>query len=196
MTVQGMHTPPELPNEHERQLTLEALGQLDTEGEERFDRVVDIAKRLFDVPIALVTLVDQDRQWFKAKRGIGIAGTDRSVSFCGHAIARDGVMVVEDALKDPRFDDNPLVIGSPFMRFYAGAPLEIAPGIRVGTLCLIDTEAREFAPSEQDLLARLAAIVRDELIRAPAQTPEDLGADDTKPTRDWIQALRAKLSGA
>ncbi len=188
-----MQEAPELDNEIERLQILRALGQLDTQAEERFDRIVEISKLLFNVPIALITLVDVNRQWFKANRGLGAKSTARSVSFCGHAIAGDDVMVVEDTLADERFDDNPLVNGEPFIRFYAGAPLTLAPQIRVGTLCIIDTENRSFTTQDRQMLMRIAGIVRDELLRPPAPSVSDLRREKTDQGIDTL-VDRIKLS--
>ncbi|WP_296950034.1 GAF domain-containing protein [uncultured Massilia sp.] len=144
---------------------------LDTPPEERFDRIVAFAAQEFDVPIALVTLLDSDRQWFKAKVGVDVCETGRDVSFCGHAILRPDVMVVPDALADARFADNPLVTGAPFIRFYAGAPLELPSGERLGTLCLIDRRPRTLDALDLGILGTLRDLVVMELSRreqAPA----------------------------
>src|ERR1700748_847030 len=111
---------PSLPNETERLDSLRSLCLLDTAPEERFDRVTRLACKLFGVPIALVSLVDQDRQWFKSAHGLDARETPRDISFCGHAIASAEPLIVEDTQKDSRFADNPLVLGEPHIRFYAG----------------------------------------------------------------------------
>jgi GAF domain-containing protein len=108
------------PDEAARLERLRLFGILDTPPEERFDRLTRLARRLFDVPIALLSLVDDDRQWFKSKDGLDVEETSREVAFCAHAIRNDGVMVVQDALEDERFRENPLVQGVPHIRFYAG----------------------------------------------------------------------------
>lgn len=113
---------------------------LDAAPEERFDRLTRLAKRLFNVPIALVTLIDKDRQWFKSCVGLDVSETSRDVSFCGHAILQNELMLVPDAREDLRFHDNPLVTGAPNIRFYAGYPLTVPDGNKLGTLCLIDTK--------------------------------------------------------
>jgi PAS domain S-box-containing protein len=136
---------------------------LDTPAEERFDRIVRTAARLFRVPTVLVSLVDESRQWFKARIGLDSCATDRTVSFCAHAILSPNTFVVPDALEDPRFADNPLVTGAPCVRFYAGHPLRASDGSRVGTLCLIDTQVRDFSTQEREQLADLAAWVELEL---------------------------------
>ncbi|MET0404888.1 MAG: ATP-binding protein [Cystobacter sp.] len=156
--------PPTLPPDEPRRLrALRRLELLDTPAEERFDRIVRTAARLFRVPITLVTLVDASRQWFKARVGLDAPSTERDVSFCGHAILTPSTFVVRDALLDARFADNPLVTGEPHVRFYAGHPLHAADGSPVGTLCLIDRQARDFSEEERQQLEDLAAWVELEL---------------------------------
>ena len=129
---------PQLPSDETQRLrALQRLKILDTDIEERFDRITRLACRMFNVPIALVSLVDQDRQWFKSRQGLDACQTGRDISFCGHAILHDGPLVVLDATQDPRFDDNPLVVGAPFIRFYAGHPIHSPDGSRIGTICII-----------------------------------------------------------
>ena len=109
---------PTIPeNELQRLATLRALNVLDTDAEERFDRITRLTRRIFSLPICVVTLVDADRQWFKSRQGLEVAETPREISFCGHAINHDGIFIVNDALKDPRFSDNPLVTEQPHIRF-------------------------------------------------------------------------------
>ncbi len=150
-------------NEAVRLALLRDLDILDTAPEERFDRVTRLASAILDAPIALVSLVDHDRQWFKARTGLEATQTAREVAFCAHAILDDGVMVVPDAREDPRFAHNPLVTGDLGIRFYAGAPLILQPHVRLGTLCVIDRVPRELDPTQRQLLADLAAVVVDEL---------------------------------
>lgn len=155
---------PEIPeNEVDRLRALHGLGILDTQCEERFDRLTRMARRLFDVPIAVVSLVDHDRQWFKSCSGIEVSETSRDISFCGHAILEDATFVVEDALLDPRFSDNPLVAAPPFIRFYAGCPLRLRDGERVGTLCILDSQPRTMSREDLCLLSDLTLMVVDEL---------------------------------
>lgn len=135
--------------------------------EARFDQIVELARVLFDVPIALVTLVDRDRQWFKARCGLGVRETDRDVAFCAHAIQEDTIFVVEDALEDVRFRDNPLVTGEPHIRFYAGAILKSVNGYPLGTLCIIDRKPRKFSRADQTKLISLSKFVADELRMDP-----------------------------
>lgn len=158
-----MQRPPTPPDEAERLAALRRLGLLDSAPEERFDRITRLARELFDVPIALVSLVDTERQWFKSRAGLEAAETSREVSFCGHAILEEGPLVVVDALEDERFAGNPLVQGAPGIRFYAGQPLTADGKHRVGTLCLISDRPRQLSAGERELLHDLGRIVEGEL---------------------------------
>ncbi|MGB0766546.1 MAG: HD-GYP domain-containing protein [Phycisphaeraceae bacterium] len=159
-----MQVPPKPDNESERLKALRAYDLLDTEATQGFDDIVNLAAHLFDVPTALVSLIDDDRQWFKAKCGLDACETSRDVSFCGHAILQSGVMVVEDATRDKRFADNPLVTGEPNIRFYAGAPLVDPDGMLLGTLCLIDYKPRGLCDRDRELLTKLAKQVIDQTL--------------------------------
>jgi diguanylate cyclase (GGDEF)-like protein len=144
--------------------TLRRLGILDTPPDERFDRVTRLAQRVFQVPYALVSLVDEDRQWFKSKAGgLDDDETPREHSFCSHAINQPGIMHVADATKDERLSGNPYVVGEPHVRFYAGRPILAPDGQPVGTLCILNDEPREFTPDEAAVLNDLAAIVEQEI---------------------------------
>jgi PAS domain S-box-containing protein len=155
---------PELPPEEtERQAALERTGLLDTEPEERFDRYTRMARKAFRVPIALVSLVDKSRQWFKSCQGLEASETSRDISFCGHAILGSGILIIEDTLEDPRFAENPLVTEAPNIRFYAGAPIHNSEGFRLGTLCLIDKTPRSFDKEDQSLLREIADCVEEEI---------------------------------
>jgi len=155
---------PPIPDDEEVRLaTLHNMGLLDTSPEERFDRLTRLAQHLLNVPIALVSLVDSNRQWFKSCQGLDASETSRSISFCGHAILEDQVFVIPDALRDPRFEDNPLVTGAPHIRFYAGQPLRADNGSRVGTLCVIDSKPHQLTKIERDCLRDLAILVEGEL---------------------------------
>ena len=158
-----MQEPPVPLDETVRLVSLHSLRIMDSAPEERFDRVTRMAKRLFDVDICLVSLVDSDRQWFKSKQGLEDCQTSREVSFCGHAILQEQAFVVEDAHVDERFADNPLVTGDPGVRFYAGYPVHSPDGRPIGTLCLIDKEPRKISASEVETLRDFAALVDDEL---------------------------------
>lgn len=150
-------------NEAERIQVLRELLILDTDPEERFDVITVYCQSRFDCAIALVTLVDSDRQWFKSACGLNVRETPRDISFCGHVILQDEVMVINDTLQDPRFADNPLVLGAPFIRFYAGAPLTLSSGHNVGTLCIIDPKPKRLAEEEVAHLEVLARLVSLEL---------------------------------
>ncbi|CAM4489327.1 GAF domain-containing protein [Corallococcus exiguus] len=156
--------PPPTPADEPRRLqALRSLCLLDTPAHERFDRIVRAAAHLFRVPISLVSLVDENRQWFKARIGLDGTETPRELSFCAHAILSPSTFIVPDALKDPRFHDNPFVLGAPFVRFYAGHPLRATDGSRVGTLCLIDSQPRDFLDADRTALADMAAWAEGEL---------------------------------
>jgi phosphoribosyl 1,2-cyclic phosphodiesterase len=150
-------------DEAERVTALWNLGILDTEPEARFDRYTEVARSQFDVPIALVSLVDSDRQWFKSHPGLDISQTPRDESFCAHAILGPDVFVVPDALQDDRFADNPYVAHGPRLRFYAGVPLTLTDGERVGTLCIMDNRPRALDELQIQRLRALARMVEAEL---------------------------------
>lgn len=155
----------ELPdNEPQRLTALHDLQVLDTPADQAFDRITQLARDLFDVPIALVSLVDKERQWFKSHQGLDTHETCREVSFCAHAVHANEPLVVADTRHDTRFTDNPLVEGAPNIRFYAGCPLRPVDGLAVGTLCLIDHHPRHFSPRDLKILKSLAGQV-EELLR-------------------------------
>ena len=157
--------------------TLAALDILDTPPEESFDRITRLASGALGVPIALVSLVENTRQWFKSKKGIEVCETPIEHSFCAHAIQRDEVFVVPDATTDNRFADNPLVVGDPGIRFYAGMPLKMADGVRIGTVCVIDSKPRQLKQHEAQLLRDLASLAVHELeLRRAASSDPLTGA--------------------
>jgi phosphoribosyl 1,2-cyclic phosphodiesterase len=157
-------------NEPARLAALRGLNVLDTPAEERFDRITADACREFDVPYAVVSLVDQTRQWFKSHHGIEIAETPRDQSVCTHAILADSVLQVPDLSTDDRFADSPMVAGPLDLRFYAGAPLVLSDGSRVGTLCIGDRRPRVLSEAQLEQLQQLAHAVRDELESSVAAT--------------------------
>tara|TARA_R110001583_G_scaffold16518_13_gene67657 strand:+ start:1037 stop:2023 length:987 start_codon:yes stop_codon:yes gene_type:complete len=166
---------PEIPvNDVERLKTLRALNILNTPMEERFDRITRMARRLFNVPIALVSLIDEDRQWFKSCMGLDVRETPRDISFCGHAILDDSILVVPDAKDDERFFNNPLVLSEPNIGFYAGCPLRAPDGHVLGTLCLIDTHARTLSGEDLEMLRDLALIVEAEIATVELNTLDEL----------------------
>jgi GAF domain-containing protein len=155
---------PALPdNEAERLAALYELLILDTPPEERFNKIVAFAANEFEAPIVLVSLIDEHRQWFKANYGLDAQETGRDISFCGHAILQPDIMVVPDAAADERFANNPLVTGYPNIRFYAGAPLAMPSGHRIGTLCVIDSKPRQFDTVALAIMASLRDLIVQEL---------------------------------
>jgi diguanylate cyclase (GGDEF)-like protein len=167
--------PAPLPeNESERLRSLRALNLLDTSPEERFDRLTRVARRLFDAPIALMSLVDEDRQWFKSRPGLDFPQTPREHSFCAHAILDEGAFIVPDALADERFRDNPLVRSFPEIRFYAGYPVKGPDGSALGTLCVIDHEPRDVEEEDVDALRDLAGLAEQEIKSLSLATSDEL----------------------
>ena len=169
-----MKKPPVPLDETMRLRSLHSLRILDSAPDERFDRVTRMAKRLMDVDICLVSLVDSDRQWFKSKQGLDACETSREISFCGHAILEEKPFIIEDTLTDPRFVDNPLVTDNPNIRFYAGYPVHGPEGRRIGTLCLIDRLPRQFSDRDVETLKEFAALVDDELATASQLNVDEL----------------------
>ncbi len=166
---------PELPaDEGSRLKALRSLNILDTSAEERFDRLARLAKRMFNVPIALVSLVDENRQWFKSCIGLNVAETPRDISFCGHAILGNEIFIIPDASLDERFADNPLVLNEPNIRFYAGCPLRYLDGSKLGTLCIIDREPRILSDEDLIALKDLAELAERELVAVQMATLDDL----------------------
>lgn len=166
--------PPEYPEDEALRLsTLRECRLLDSLPEERFDRITRLARQIFHTDIALISLIDEERQWFKSRQGLEAQETHRDISFCGHAILSGDVYVVEDASKDIRFSDNPLVLDAPFIRFYAGAPLHTKNGQRIGTLCIIDSKARILTTQELASLRDLADCVEHEIANEHAHRQHD-----------------------
>lgn len=156
--------PPVTDREAQRLASLRSLGILDTPREERFDRIVRLAQRLFDTPVAYVSLIDEDRQWFKARIGFAAPETPKELSFCAHAIAAGPeVFVVSDLTLDARFSENPIVKFDPSVRFYAGAPIAAPDGELLGTLCVLDQVPRELSDDDVSVLRDLAEMVESEV---------------------------------
>lgn len=167
-----------------RQAALDKTALLDTLDEERFDRLTRLASRALGTDIALVSLIDKDRQWFKSKHGLAVTQTARKDAFCAHAIQSDEIMVVLDAAQDTRFADNPLVTGNPNISFYAGAPLITKDGHALGTVCVIDSQPREtFSAEDKLILADIAATVMSEI----ESTVQDQVIEDLNVVNEELQ---------
>ena len=166
---------PEIPDDEWRRLeTLQSLELLDTPSEDRYDCVTRLARHVFSVPIALVTVVDANRQWFKSCAGLSTRETPRSVSFCGHTILGDEVFVIPDTWADERFIDNPLVVDEPYIRFYAGCPFRAPDGSNLGTLCIIDRKPRQLSAADIGALRDLASVVEREIAFLQMATVDEL----------------------
>jgi diguanylate cyclase (GGDEF)-like protein/PAS domain S-box-containing protein len=168
-----MQIAPIPPDDAKRLLALHSAQLLDTEDEDIFDRITRIAARLLNVPIALISLVDADRQWFKSKVGVCLTQTPRDISFCAHALLQRQPLVISDALEDPRFADNPQVTGAPFIRFYGGVPLLSLEGHAMGALCVIDSVPRVLTDKELAALVDLARMAEDQFQRRQLSLASD-----------------------
>ena len=161
-------------NEAERLDVLRSLGLLETPPEERFDRFTRFAQRLFDVPIAYISLIGEDIQWFKSIQGMEVEQTPRDVSFCSHTLLEDRLMIIEDALEDERFRTNPAVTSSPGIRFYAGIKLMAKDDLCIGTMCIVDTKPRVMPAEDIEILLDLARMVEQEFKAQAMATTDDL----------------------
>ncbi|WP_156254641.1 sensor domain-containing diguanylate cyclase [Sandarakinorhabdus oryzae] len=170
-------TEPHLDDEPGRLAALERYAILDTANEPQFDRITALICSALDVPMAAVSFIDKDRQWFKSRQNIAVAETARGIAFCDHTIRQPRAMIVGDSRRDPRFAENPLVTGAPHLLSYAGVPLQTPDGYNVGALCALDTRAREFTRSDIETLANLAAVAVDALeVRSIANYDQLTGA--------------------
>jgi GAF domain-containing protein len=146
-----------------RVAALQKYAILDTEPEQAFEDLTLLASYICKTPIAAISLVDEDRQWFKARIGLGVSQTPRDIAFCSTAIQQSDVMIVPDTFQDERFRNNPLVVSDPYIRFYAGAPLINEEGYALGTLCVVDRAPREFGPDQKEALQALSRLVLAQL---------------------------------
>jgi hypothetical protein len=181
-------------NESKRLKVLWQYEVLDTVPEEVFDDLTELAAHICEAPIALISLLDGDRQWFKSKVGLALKETSRDISFCTHAIRQSGLFIVPDAAKDRRFARNPLVLSDPKIRFYAGAPLITPDGHALGTLCVLDKVPRQLRTDQQQALRVLARHVMTQLeLRRHAR---ELAATQKarEATRDELEHARAQVS--
>ncbi|MDA0788925.1 MAG: sensor domain-containing diguanylate cyclase [Proteobacteria bacterium] len=169
-----MEIAPKPENEARRLEVLQSLGLLNTPREERFDRFTRFAQRLFDVPIAYISLIDEDVQWFKSIQGVDIEQTPRDVSFCSHTILNDNIVVVSDLTEDRRFRDNPVVISPPYIRFYAGVRLLVRDELAIGTLCIMDTKVRSLSFEDREILKDLAGMIEQEFMAHSMATTDEL----------------------
>ncbi len=184
---------PEPDNERDRLAVLKRLDSLDTAAEEALDNLVRLAAVICNAPISLISLVDEDRQWFKAKVGLDADETPRDLAFCAHAILDDKTMVVEDASSDERFFDNQLVTENPNIRFYAGAPLSVAD-TNLGTLCVIDDKPRELDDSQREALEVLRdAVVAQLELRRVQRDLRDL--KELLPLCAWCNSVNTGSNG-
>ena len=195
-------------NEFDRLAALDSYKLIDTPAEDEFDDIVKLAADIFDVPISLISFISQDRQFFKAKTGIELCGSDRDSSFCSHTLEDLEIMVVSDATIDARFRDNPFVLSEPFIRFYAGAPIIDSAGHGLGSLCIIDTQPRnDFASRDKSLLKRLARLVMTQIeqrklistktaaLKLAATIPDAIICTDDAGTMSFWNASAERLFG-
>lgn len=173
---------------------LKRLDILDTAEEKPFEKIVTLVQQILQVPMCAVSLVDRDRQWFKARRGLGVCETARDISFCTHTIQQSEPFIVRDALLDARFATNPLVTEAPFIRSYAGVPLTTPEGYNVGSLCAIDTKPREFPAAEIAVLMNFAAVVVGEMELRQIASCDQL--TDALSRRAWVERARSEVKRA
>ncbi|MBE0540951.1 MAG: GAF domain-containing protein [Verrucomicrobia bacterium] len=185
---------PKPKNDQQRLKVLWQYDVLDTVPEEVFDDLTDLAAHICEAPIALISLIDEDRQWFKSRIGVTLQETSRDISFCAHAISSDGLFIVPDATKDKRFRKNPLVTGEPKIRFYAGAPLVTPDGHALGTLCVLDKAPRTLNADQQHALRVLAHHVMTQLeLRRHARELAS-AREDTHQTKADLQRAHAEIA--
>ncbi|MCR9255084.1 MAG: sensor domain-containing diguanylate cyclase [Alphaproteobacteria bacterium] len=181
-------------DEEGRQRALDRYEVLDTQEEKPFETVVNLVQNTLNVPMCAVSLIDRDRQWFKARRGLGVRETPRDISFCTHAIKHGEPLVVNDATQHPTFKDNPLVTGDPHIRAYLGIPLMTPDGYNVGSLCAIDDKPREFPAHEVNILASFAKIVIDQLELRQIAASDPLTGCLSR--RAWVEKAEEEIKRA
>ncbi len=183
-----------LNDEEGRIFALHDLEILDTSEEKPFENIVDLIQQVLKVPMCAVSLVDKNRQWFKARRGMDAKETARDISFCTHAIRKMEPLVVPDSHKDPRFCDSPLVTGEPFIRSYAGIPLASSDGFNLGALCAMDKEPREFSDADIAILTNFANMVVSEMeLRRVASTDQ---LTNVLSRRGWLEEAKREIHRA
>jgi GAF domain-containing protein len=186
--------PPIPKNEVRRLKVLWQYDVLDTVPEAVFDELTSLAALICDAPIALITLIDENRQWFKSKVGVNLNETPRDISFCAHAIVKQDLMIVPDATKDKRFRNNPLVVSPPKIRFYAGMPLITPDGHALGTLCVVDLKPRKLTEAQKSALTVLARHVMTQLeIRRHANELADQRGQNVEAKAELLEA-RAEIA--
>jgi len=186
---------PKIPDNEETRLTaLRSLEILDTDFDDSYDRATRLAQWMFSVPIALVSLVDVNRQWFKSCIGLPVRETGRDISFCGHAILGNEVFIINDASKDERFFDNPLVTDAPHIRFYAGRPLKSLDGSAIGTLCIIDQKPRSFSNEDIIKFNDLGKIVEKEIHNKELANQVSRTQNDLVHAKDKAEQANAEKS--
>lgn len=187
------------PADHQEKKRLNVLWQyevLDTVPEEIFDDLTELAARICEAPIALISLVDEKRQWFKSRVGVSVSETSRDISFCAHAIRQPDLFIVPDATKDERFANNPLVVSDPKVRFYAGAPLVTADGYALGTLCVIDKVPRELREDQKQALRILARHVVSQLELRRRTRELKVARKESQDLRKELEQTQQKLTRA
>ena len=180
-------------NERARLEKLISLNILDTSPDDVFDEITQMVAKIFNVPIALVSLIDDHRQWFKSKYGLEVSETPKALAYCAHAILGNDIFVIPDSHQDDRFVNNPLTEGQPYVRFYAGAPLTTSDGYNLGTLCVISDEPRELNPDEAKILKMLAqSVIKEIELRAEAEKNQQLIQQLQKYQAETNKAVESK----
>ncbi len=186
---------PDKSSEEARRLrALQFYRVLDTASEKAFDDLTRLAATICDAPVSLISFVDADRQWFKSRQGLAAEQTPREHAFCAHTITGPEFLIVGDASQDERFAENPLVLGDPHIRFYAGAPLEVDSGVRLGSLCVIDRKPRQLADHQLEALGIVRDSVVAQLKLRRAQT-DLLALQKMLPMCAWCRSVRVGDEG-